>query len=86
MANMDATEPSALLAENAILREQLARLQATDRVYSSILEHAPLLISAKDLHGNVVLANRHFEVLDGYDGDHFVGQNVFDLFPPEIAE
>lgn len=55
-------------------------------LFQSIMDNAPLLISAKDLHGNVIMANRHFEVLEGYDPATFVGSNVFDLFPLDIAE
>ena len=82
------SDPAALaaaLAENASLRAQLQRLQAAERIYGSILEHAPLLISTKDLQGNITSANPHFEVLDGYAEHQFVGKNVFDVFPPQIA-
>ena len=82
------TPPATLelaLEEIARLREELAQLRATAGVYSSILEHAPLLISTKDLNGNMLMANRHFNNLDGYDPDKFVGENVFNLFPHEIA-
>jgi diguanylate cyclase (GGDEF)-like protein/PAS domain S-box-containing protein len=74
------------LAQNAALRDELTRLQASGRIYRSILDNAPLLISSKDLQGNILMANKYFEVLDGYDSSHFVGRNVFDLFPKEIAE
>jgi diguanylate cyclase (GGDEF)-like protein/PAS domain S-box-containing protein len=83
---MDTTELAALLVENASLREQLQRLQGSDRTYSSILDNAPLLISTKDLHGNITMANQHFDILDGYNAVGFVGKNVFDVFPPETAE
>ncbi|HEY0065596.1 MAG TPA: GGDEF domain-containing protein [Telluria sp.] len=72
--------------ENARLRAELLRLQAAGRTYCSILDHAPVLISTKDLDGNIVSANPHFEMLDGYDAASFIGKNVFDVFPKEIAE
>lgn len=84
--NSVATALAAALAENASLRAELQQLQAASRTYCSILEHAPLLISTKDLNGNITSANQHFEVLDGYAEQSFVGKNVFDVFPPHIAE
>lgn len=45
----------------------------------------PFLISAKDLKGNVVFANEHFDVLEGPGFKGFVGKNIYDLFPFEIA-
>jgi diguanylate cyclase (GGDEF)-like protein/PAS domain S-box-containing protein len=61
------------------------RLCDTDRVFRALLEHAPVLISAKDLEGKVLMASRHFDMLDGYDPANFVGRNVFELFPADIA-
>ncbi len=76
---------AAALAENARLRAELDRLRDAGRMYSSILDNAPLLISSKDLQGNILMANKYFDVLEGYDPTSFVGKNVFDLFPPEIS-
>jgi diguanylate cyclase (GGDEF)-like protein/PAS domain S-box-containing protein len=65
---------------------ELDRLRASDRIFRALLDNAPILISTKDLQGNITMANRHFDILDGYDPAHFVGSNVFELFPREIAE
>jgi PAS domain S-box-containing protein len=65
-------------AEEALSLKQ-AQLQA-------ILDYSPALISIKDLNGNVILANRNFAVLDVLPLHEFVGKNVFDLFPREVAE
>src|SRR4051812_4329891 len=81
----DSADSAALAAENALLRAELARLLNADNMYRAVLENAPVLISTKDLAGVVTSANRHFDVLDGYDADNFVGKSVFELFPPEIA-
>ncbi|GJI91505.1 sensor domain-containing diguanylate cyclase [Duganella hordei] len=67
-------------------RAELDELRESDRVFRALLDNAPILISTKDLHGNVTMASRHFEMLDGYDAATFVGSNVFDLFAREIAE
>ncbi len=75
-----------LREENRQLRSELDDLRASDRVFRALLEHAPILISTKDLHGQITMANRHFQILDGYDPERFVGYSVFELFPREIAE
>lgn len=75
-----------LLEENAILRSELDALRQQVRTFQAVLDHAPVLISTKDLQGRVTMANRHFGILDGYDPATFIGTNVFDLFPKEIAE
>lgn len=72
--------------ELALQFQELARLRASDGLLRALLEHAPMLISTKDLQGTVTMANPHFKVLDGYDPDNFVGRNVFELFPRAIAE
>ncbi|MHA4867328.1 sensor domain-containing diguanylate cyclase [Duganella sp. PWIR1] len=67
-------------------RAELDELRESDRILRALLDHAPVLISTKDLQGKVTMANRHFEILDGYDANTFVGSSVFELFPPQIAE
>lgn len=67
-----------IMAEETLKKNQI-QLQA-------ILDHAPALISIKDLEGNAILVNRSFEVLEGPSPEEFIGKNVFDLFPQDIAE
>jgi diguanylate cyclase (GGDEF)-like protein/PAS domain S-box-containing protein len=76
---------AAALAENTRLRAEVSRLRETSRVHTSILDNAPLLISTKDLQGNILMANKYFNVLEGYDEKSFVGKNVFEVFPEAIA-
>jgi PAS domain S-box-containing protein len=67
------------LAEAALRRER-SQLQA-------ILDHAPAFISIKDLTGNMVLASRSlFKVLAVPPPEEFIGRNVFDLFPEDVAD
>lgn len=75
-----------LLEENACLQCEIEALRQQVRTFQAVLDNAPILISTKNLEGRVTMANRHFDVLDGYDAATFVGASVFDLFPPEIAE
>lgn len=65
---------------------ELDQLRESDRILRALLDHAPVLISTKDLQGTVTMANRHFEIIDGYDAATFVGSNIFQLFPHDIAE
>lgn len=65
-------------AEQA-LKESQTKLQA-------IIDFSPALISIKDLSGNVILANKSFAVLDAPPLNEFIGKNVFDLFPKEVAQ
>ena len=75
-----------LQEENRQLRQELSQLRDADRMFNALLDNAPILISTKDLEGRVTMANRHFNILDGYDPATFIGTSVFDLFPREIAE
>jgi diguanylate cyclase (GGDEF)-like protein/PAS domain S-box-containing protein len=76
---IEAPELEQLLQENK-------RLNDRNRLLSSILENAPILISAKDLKGNILLANSHFSMLDGPKPEAYLNRNVYDLFPTEIAD
>lgn len=76
---------AAAIEENARLRAELIALRASARLCASILDNAPLLISTKDLRGNILMANKHFNLLDGYQAAGFVGKNVFEVFPEHIA-
>lgn len=76
----------AALEEIARLRAELAASREARRTYGCILDNAPLLISSKDLQGNILMANKHFDILDGYDAANFVGRNVHEVFPPAVAE
>lgn len=68
-----------LKAENKLLR-------AKSSLLNSILENAPILISAKDLQGKILFVNEHFRVLEGPTPEEFIHKNVYDLFPADIAD
>jgi len=51
-----------------------------------ILENAPLLVSSKDLDGNVLSVNSRFNVLKGPSRNEYIGKNIFELFPRKIAD
>ncbi len=60
-------------------------LTSSTSLMNAILKNAPILISAKDLQGNVLFTSEHFRVLQGPEPHEYVGKNVFDLFPKDIA-
>lgn len=76
---MDSLELKHLLQENKRLNEQM-------RLLPAILENAPILISAKDLNGNILLTNTRFSILEGPEPNAYLHRNVYDLFPKEIAD
>ncbi|WP_111641021.1 putative bifunctional diguanylate cyclase/phosphodiesterase [Marinimicrobium alkaliphilum] len=71
-------------AERFRLAEQA--LWASETYLNAILHHSPALISVKDLDGNVVLASEHYKELAQVDEAGFVGKNVFDIYPADIAQ
>ena len=44
----------------------------------SIFSNAPVLISAKDLNGNIILANKYFKNISPEFPDELIGKNIFD--------
>ncbi len=71
-------------AERFRMAEQA--LWASETYLNAILQHSPALISVKDLDGNVVLASEHYKQLANVDDSGFVGKNVFDVYPREVAQ
>src|SRR5690606_21676252 len=61
-------------------------LWASETYLNAILQFSPALISVKDLDGNVVLASDHFKQMANIDEGGFVGKNVFDVYPQDVAQ
>jgi PAS domain S-box-containing protein len=61
-------------------------LKESRRWLQAITDHFPGLLSAKDPKGTVILVNRNFSVLEGPSPEEFLGKNVYDLFPKDIAD
>jgi len=61
-------------------------LWASETYLNAILRYSPALISVKDLDGNVVLASEHFKHMANIDDTGFVGKNVFDVYPRDVAQ
>lgn len=65
---------------------ELTYLRRRNRLFSAILDNAPILISAKDLDGNVMFVSQHFSELEGPSPECFVNKSVYELFPNDIAD
>ncbi len=72
------------ITERFHLTEQA--LWASETSLHAILRYSPALISVKDLHGDVVLASDHFNLMANIDETGFVGKNVFDVYPKDVAQ
>jgi len=63
--------------EDDLLRER-SQLQ-------SILDNSPVLVSIRDLKGNVILANKALERISSAAFSPLVGHNITELYAPDIA-
>jgi len=54
-------------------------------VISVEIAQIPALISTKNLNGDITMVNKGFEVLADSAPELFVGKNVYDLFPKDVA-
>jgi PAS domain S-box-containing protein len=72
----------------ALLRARQAEtaLHASELRLQHILDHAPVLVHVKDIHGRYLLVNRQWEHLFHLDRFQVQGKTVFDLFPAEQAQ
>ncbi|WP_196137126.1 sensor domain-containing diguanylate cyclase [Aliikangiella sp. G2MR2-5] len=70
----------------AELEKELNGLRSTEKIFNAIMDNAPALISAKDTQGNIILTNQQFGSLAGPAPEDYIGKNVYDLFPKEIAD
>jgi diguanylate cyclase (GGDEF)-like protein/PAS domain S-box-containing protein len=61
-------------------------LWESETYLNAILRYSPALISVKDLDGNVILASEHFKYMANIDDAGFVGKNVFDVYPQDVAQ
>ncbi|NJP07916.1 MAG: diguanylate cyclase [Chloroflexaceae bacterium] len=67
-------------------RQQIAEKLAANRaLLQGVLDHAPVLIFAKDLQGRITLANAALERLFRVPKEELLGKTDFDLHPPEVA-
>jgi PAS domain S-box-containing protein len=60
-------------------------LRENQILLQGVLDYAPVLIYAKDLKGQIILANRQTEILLGQEKGAMLGKTDFDFHPPDIA-
>jgi diguanylate cyclase (GGDEF)-like protein/PAS domain S-box-containing protein len=81
---MRAAPPRQLQAERE--RAELA-LQRERAQLQAVLDHAPVLISIRDLESRMVLANRAiFDALPVPPPAQFIGRSTFEVYPPALAQ
>lgn len=62
------------------------QLMEKQLILDAILDNTPVLISIKDSTGKVLMVSRNFSKLKGPSPEEFVGKNIYDLFPFEVAD
>lgn len=76
----------ALQAEVAERQRTEAALRESQLLLQEFLDHSPMLVLARDLHGCFLLVNRAYEALVGRSQADIVGQTPFAILPAEIAQ
>jgi len=67
------------------LREEVYRLEESEKYYRGIFDNVKASIYTKDLSGRFLTVNRRFvEILGGEESD-YIGKTDFDLFPDALA-
>jgi len=61
-------------------------LRDAEASYTSLVEHLPVHVVRKDLHGRITFANRTLCELLGRPLEDVLGRTDFDFFPPQLAE
>src|SRR5215216_1938530 len=73
-------------AATARLVETDAALRASQRRLRAMMEHAPLMVTEKDVHGRYAFVNRAFEERLGISAAEAVGKTAHDIFNKERAD
>jgi len=77
-------EPKIVLARvktQLLLQQQNDRLLKNEAQLRAILENSPVLITTKDLNGNIITANRQFELLEGKHSKEYIGKKISSIYP-----
>src|SRR5262249_33661765 len=67
----------------AQLRAQTAALQVSEARFQAVMDHAPLLVSLKDLGGRYAFVNEAFARYVGRRADEMMGRKVEEFLPQE---
>ena len=63
----------------------IIRMLESESRLRSVLEHAPIIVSMKDIQGRYLLVNRQHQNSFKYDPDWIIGKTVDELFSKQIA-
>jgi PAS domain S-box-containing protein len=75
------------VTERTALAEQRAgALVVSEALYHSLVDHLPLHVNRKDLHGRFTFVNDSFCQFLGKTRNDILGNSNFDFFPVEIAQ
>jgi PAS domain S-box-containing protein len=70
-------------AATARLRESTQALQVSESRFQAVMDHAPLLVSLKDLAGNYAFVNEAFARYVGRRAEDMIGRKVEEFLPQE---
>lgn len=74
-------------AEPIGLADQRANaLAISEALYRSLIDHLPLYVNRKDLHGRFTFVNDSFCSFFGKRQEEVLGKTNYDIYPPEVAE
>jgi PAS domain S-box-containing protein len=73
-------------AATARLIETDAALRASQQRLRAMMEHAPLMVTEKDLEGRYTFVNRAFQERLGISAAEAIGKTAYDVFPKERAD
>ena len=68
------------------VREQTAAIALEKERYRSLVDHAPDIVFASELNGDLTSVNSAAELLLGYTQGELVGKNIWDLLPAAQRE
>lgn len=80
-----ATRTAELERANRALEEREGALRLSEARLQDILDHAPSLVSLKDLEGAYLFVNRTFERTYGIERSEIVGEGDEDVFAPRLS-
>jgi PAS domain S-box-containing protein len=74
------------IATTVRLIETDAALRASQQRLRAMMEHAPLMVTEKDLEGRYTFVNRAFQERLGLSAAHVIGKTAYEVFPKDRAD
>ena len=67
------------------LKQAEQKLQESERLFASFMEHLPSVAVIRDLEGRYLFANAAWEQAFQKTREEWLGKTIEDLWPPEVA-